>query len=104
MLYNHFKNESLSDNVNHTNTERVLFFLAEQYQSINRKIYIEKAHVMQVLEYITLKSVISTLVGGLLGYGYYRFVGCRSGACPISCNPYISTIYGSVLGFVWTMK
>jgi hypothetical protein len=40
------------------------------------------------------------VVGGLLGYGWHRFVGCRSGACPITANPYISTIYGVVLGYM----
>ena len=59
---------------------------------------------MQILEYLTVKSIISASVGGLLGYGYYRFVGCRSGVCPISSNPFISSIYGAVLGFVWQMK
>ena len=37
-------------------------------------------------------------VGALLGYLYYRFVGCASGACPITSNPYSSSIYGALLG------
>ncbi len=42
--------------------------------------------------------MILALVGALGGYLYYRFVGCASGACPITSNPYISTIYGGVIG------
>lgn len=38
--------------------------------------------------------------GGVLGYAYYRFIGCASGTCPITSNPYISTIYGAVMGYL----
>jgi Family of unknown function (DUF6132) len=38
--------------------------------------------------------------GAIAGYAYYRFVGCRTGTCPISGNPYISTIYGALMGFL----
>lgn len=40
------------------------------------------------------------LGGGVLGYAYYRFIGCASGTCPITSNPYISTIYGAVMGYL----
>ncbi len=43
-------------------------------------------------------SVISVLLGALAGYAYHRLVGCSSGACPITANPYISTLYGGVVG------
>lgn len=45
-----------------------------------------------------LKPVLLGLAGALLGFGYYYFVGCRSGTCPITSNPYISTAYGTILG------
>ncbi len=38
--------------------------------------------------------------GGALGYAYYRFIGCASGTCPITSNPYISTIYGAFMGYL----
>jgi len=38
--------------------------------------------------------------GGGLGFAYYRFIGCASGTCPITSNPYISTIYGAVMGYM----
>ena len=42
--------------------------------------------------------VIGAAIGGVVGFLYYRFIGCRSGACIITSNPYISTIYWAVLG------
>jgi hypothetical protein len=44
------------------------------------------------------RLVIGVVVGGILGYAMYRFIGCSSGACPITSNPWVSTIVGMVLG------
>jgi hypothetical protein len=41
---------------------------------------------------------VSVLVGGALGYANYRFIGCKTGTCPLSANPWISTVYGMVVG------
>jgi hypothetical protein len=46
------------------------------------------------------RLLIGVIVGGGLGFAVYRFIGCSSGACPITSNPWISTIYGMVLGGV----
>ncbi len=45
-----------------------------------------------------LYQIIGAVVGGALGYAVYRFVGCSSGACPITSNPYVSIIVGALLG------
>jgi hypothetical protein len=42
-----------------------------------------------------------TLGGIILGFAYYYFIGCRSGSCPITSSPYISSIYGGIIGFVF---
>ncbi len=47
-----------------------------------------------------LRFFIGALVGGVLGYGLYRFVGCSTGACPLTANPWISTGYGVVMGLL----
>jgi hypothetical protein len=49
---------------------------------------------------MTIKVVIGIVVGGAAGYIFYRFVGCRSGACLITGNMYISIIYGARIGAV----
>jgi len=45
-----------------------------------------------------LRIVIGVIAGGGLGFGWYKFVGCSSGACPLTSHPVISTIYGAVFG------
>ena len=44
------------------------------------------------------RRVSFILIGALGGFAYYYFIGCASGACPISSNPYVSTGYGSLIG------
>lgn len=41
--------------------------------------------------------LLGVLVGALLGYAYYHFIGCTNG-CTITSSPYISTLYGAVWG------
>jgi H+/Cl- antiporter ClcA len=54
-----------------------------------------KGRVKQMLGFI-----IGGIIGGVSGYLYYRLVGCPSGSCPITSNPYISTIYGIAMGLL----
>ena len=35
-----------------------------------------------------------------MGFAYYYFVGCASGTCPITSNPYVSTAYGALVGLL----
>lgn len=43
---------------------------------------------------------IGFIVGAVGGYLYYRFVGCGSGLCPITSNPWRMTIYGALIGLL----
>ena len=49
-----------------------------------------------------LRNTIPVFIGALGGFLYYNFIGCYSGTCPITGNPLISTLYGAVIGFVFT--
>jgi hypothetical protein len=47
-----------------------------------------------------MRLVLFILVGAALGFGWHRFVGCRTGTCAITANPYTSTLYGAAMGFM----
>jgi hypothetical protein len=47
-----------------------------------------------------MKLVLFVLGGAVAGFLYYRFVGCRTGTCPITSSPIISTLYGAMMGFL----
>lgn len=48
-----------------------------------------------------LKKVLPVIGGASAGYAYYYFIGCTTGSCPITSNPWISTMYGALIGLVW---
>ncbi|MEL7600286.1 MAG: DUF6132 family protein [Proteiniphilum sp.] len=45
-------------------------------------------------------KISGVTVGALAGYLYYYYVGCVSGTCPITSNPYRMLIYGALLGYL----
>lgn len=45
-------------------------------------------------------KIIGVLVGAVGGFLYYYFVGCQSGTCPITSNPYVSVFYGAFMGYL----
>lgn len=48
-----------------------------------------------------IKRILPVAGGAAAGYAYYYFIGCTSGGgCPITGNPLISTLYGSLMGLI----
>lgn len=47
------------------------------------------------------KKILPVIAGAALGFAYYYFIGCYSGTCPITSNPYISTAYGALIGLIF---
>lgn len=50
-----------------------------------------------------LRIIIGIAIGAGLGFLYYKFVGCATGTCPITRNPYSSMIYGAIMGGLISM-
>jgi xanthine/uracil permease len=47
-----------------------------------------------------LPSIIGLVLGAIGGYAYYYFVGCKSGSCPITSNPWNSLAWGLIMGWL----
>ncbi len=45
-------------------------------------------------------GIIGIVIGGILGYAYYHFIGCNTGTCAITSKPINSTAYGMVMGYL----
>ena len=47
------------------------------------------------------KRIFPVILGAAGGYLYYSFIGCVSGTCPITSNPWLSTGYGALVGLAF---
>ncbi len=58
---------------------------------------------MKITKSFLIKRALPVLLGGAIGYAYYYFIGCKSGNCAITSNPYISVIYGASIGVIYAL-
>jgi len=63
----------------------------EEKESIWKKKY---------LKVFTLFSIIGLILGAIGGYIYYLKVGCSTGSCAITSNPYLSVLWGAAMGYL----
>ena len=49
---------------------------------------------------MSVRTIVVVVLGAASGLAYQRFIGCRTGTCPITSNPFVSTLYGAVMGFL----
>jgi hypothetical protein len=47
-----------------------------------------------------LRLLLGVIIGAVGGLLYYNYVGCPTGACPITKSPLRSSIYGALLGLM----
>ena len=50
-----------------------------------------------------LKILTGVVVGGAIGFLYYKIIGCSTGTCPITSKPLNSILYGAVMGLLFTI-
>lgn len=48
----------------------------------------------------SIPEIFGTIIGGIVGFIYYYKVGCTSGTCPITSNPWLSVLWGAVMGYL----
>jgi hypothetical protein len=48
------------------------------------------------------KPFLGIMAGGIVGFLYYYFIGCKSGSCAITGNPLSSVLFGGFFGFFLT--
>lgn len=47
-----------------------------------------------------LRVVVGAVIGAGAGFAMYKFIGCRTGACPLTANPYVAMALWGIMGIV----
>jgi hypothetical protein len=47
---------------------------------------------------MVVRYLLGIVIGGTLGFAWYKLVGCSNGACPLTSHPFVSIVYGMVVG------
>jgi len=55
----------------------------------------------KLLKYISIPALVGIIAGAIAGYIYYIEIGCASGTCPLTSNPYLSILWGAVIGYLF---
>jgi hypothetical protein len=45
-----------------------------------------------------VRVIVGGVIGAGIGFAMYKFVGCRTGACPLTGNPFIATLLWGLMG------
>lgn len=66
----------------------------------------EKQHIQQEenvarkMAFYKRPDLIGAVLGAIGGYIYYIEIGCNSGTCPLTSNPWFTVAWGAVLGYL----
>ena len=47
------------------------------------------------------RLALGLVIGGALGFGWHKLVGCQTGACPLTATPLRGIAYGAFMGLIW---
>jgi hypothetical protein len=61
----------------------------------------QTATIDRILKIVPLPALIGIILGAIGGYIYYIEVGCATGTCPLTSNPYGSILYGALIGYLF---
>ena len=50
-----------------------------------------------------MKVLLGALIGGGIGFAVGYFGKCATGTCPMTSNPYVSTLLGILIGVMVTL-
>lgn len=45
-------------------------------------------------------KIALAILGAVAGYLYYSYIGCLSGSCPLTSNPWSMIVYGAIMGYL----
>ena len=51
-----------------------------------------------------LRVAVGAIVGVVAGYFYWKYIGCTSGTCPLTSDPYKSMGWFGLIGGLWFHK
>ena len=51
-----------------------------------------------------LKPVLGLLLGALVGFGVSKISGAAGGGCPLTCNPYLASGMGALIGLLLSLR
>jgi xanthine/uracil permease len=55
---------------------------------------------MRINKRNTILTISGIVTGGTVGFLYYYFIGCQSGSCAITSNPWLSILWGAAFGYL----
>ena len=60
----------------------------------------QQSKLRTLLKKIPKIALAGLIIGAIGGYIYYARVGCVSGTCAITSNPWLSTAWGGAFGYL----
>lgn len=58
----------------------------------------------RIRTWVFWKPLVFTAIGGLGGFLYFFYIGCASGSCGITSNPYASIAFGGFMGYFFVSR